>query len=120
MDLSRVLGHSAASASLQTVLPASLSRMPGTLPALFLSDGRSARRFWEFFTAHIPNDHTRRAYFGAAGRFSAWCLGRQLADLAAIQPIHVASWLQELGRERSRPTVKQHLAAIRMLFDWLV
>ncbi len=26
----------------------------------------------------------------------------------------------QLGRERSAPTVKQHLACLRMLFDWLV
>lgn len=89
-------------------------------PVLFLPDERTARRFWEFFTANIPNDNTRRAYFGAAGRFSAWCLGHRLADLAAVQPVHVAAWLQELGRNHSRPTVKQHLAAVRMLFDWLI
>jgi integrase/recombinase XerD len=92
----------------------------GGLPVLFLPDERTARRFWEFFTANIPNDNTRRAYFGAAGRFSAWCLGYRLADLAAVQPVHVAAWLQELGRDHSRPTVKQHLAAVRMLFDWLI
>jgi site-specific recombinase XerD len=89
-------------------------------PALFLPDDRAARRFWEFFTANIPNPNTRRAYFGAAARFSAWCLSHRLADLAGVQPIHVAAWLQELGRDHSRPTVKQHLAAIRMLFDWLI
>jgi integrase/recombinase XerD len=34
--------------------------------------------------------------------------------------LHVAAYIEQLGRERSAPTVKQHLAAIRMLFDWLV
>jgi len=29
-------------------------------------------------------------------------------------------WKPEAGFGRSAPTVKQHLAAIRMLFDWLV
>ncbi len=28
--------------------------------------------------------------------------------------------VEQLGRERSAPTVKQHLACLRMLFDWLV
>ncbi|HZQ52993.1 MAG TPA: tyrosine-type recombinase/integrase [Bryobacteraceae bacterium] len=41
-------------------------------------------------------------------------------DLAQVQPIHVAAWVKESSESRSRPTVKQHLAAIRMLFDWLV
>jgi site-specific recombinase XerC len=32
----------------------------------------------------------------------------------------VAAYIEELGRTHSKPTVKQHLAGIRMLFDWLV
>ena len=43
-----------------------------------------------------------------------------LADLAAVTPMHVAGYVEQLGRIRSKPTVKQHLAAIRMLFDWLI
>ncbi len=92
----------------------------GLLPGLFVTSPAGAVRFWEFFTARIPNEHTRRAYFAAARSFSRWCEQQGLTELAAVQPIHVAAWVQELGRERSRPTVKQHLAAIRMLFDWLV
>jgi site-specific recombinase XerC len=34
--------------------------------------------------------------------------------------MHVAAYVEQLGRTHSKPTVKQHLAAIRMLFDWLV
>ena len=34
--------------------------------------------------------------------------------------MHVAAYIEQLGRERSAPTVKQRLAAIRHLFDWLV
>ena len=37
-----------------------------------------------------------------------------------VQPLHVASWIEMQGRELAAPTVKQHLAAIRHLFDWLV
>jgi hypothetical protein len=37
-----------------------------------------------------------------------------------VQPLHVAARI-ELQMQRSpAPTVKQHLAAIRHLFDWLV
>ncbi len=34
--------------------------------------------------------------------------------------MHVAAYIRGLGKEFEKPTVKQHLAAIRMLFDWLV
>jgi site-specific recombinase XerD len=69
----------------------------------------------EFFTGQINNDHTRRAYMNATRRFAAWC-----ASLAAVQPLHVAAFIKDLQAELSPPTVKQHLAALRMLFDWLV
>ncbi len=97
--------------------PASAS---SRLPALFEAMPESGRRFWEFFTVNIRNHHTRRAYFKAVETFAAWCEGRGLHDLAAVTPMHVAGYVEQLGRVRSKPTVKQHLAAIRMLFDWLV
>jgi len=37
-----------------------------------------------------------------------------------VQPVHVAAYIELLQAKRSAPTVKQHLACIRMLFDWLV
>ena len=37
-----------------------------------------------------------------------------------MRPLHVAAYIEQLGKERSAPTVKQRLAAIRHLFDWLV
>ena len=88
-------------------------------PVLFLPTPSAARRFWEFFTATIRNPHTRRAYFHAVTRFSAWCQGREL-ELAQVGPLQVAAYVEELGKSHSRPSVKQHLAALRMLFDWLV
>ena len=75
-------------------------------------------RYVEFFTANIHNDHTRRAYARACGRFFAWCEQRGLT-LTAIRPFDVAAWVKEL-HEHSAPSVKQQLAAVRMLFDWLV
>jgi site-specific recombinase XerD len=89
------------------------------VPAVFLRRADAGKRFWEFFTANIRNRNTRRAYFVAASQFSAWCLKRRLA-LEAIQPIHVAAYIEHLMTTHAKPTVKQHLAAIRMLFDWLV
>jgi integrase/recombinase XerD len=89
------------------------------VPALFLRSESGSRRFWEFFTANIRNKNTRQAYFIAVSQFSAWCEKRKLA-LHAIQPIHVAAYIEHLMTAHAKPTVKQHLAAIRMLFDWLV
>ena len=37
-----------------------------------------------------------------------------------MQPLHVAAWIELQTQMLSAPTVKQHLAAIRHLFDWLV
>ena len=93
---------------------------PGASPILFLESEPMSRRFWEFFTAQIPNRNTRRAYYGAISQFSAWCLRYGLQDMRTVQPIHVAAWIQESGSFRSRPTVKQHLAAVRMLFHWMI
>ncbi len=51
----------------------------------------------------------------------SWCDRRDdIAELADIEPMHVAAYIRGLGKEFEKPTVKQHLAAIRMLFDWLV
>src|SRR3954453_8825693 len=88
-------------------------------PILFLAP-RSATRFWEFFTANIRNKNTRRAYFKAVCRFSDWCEGRSLFELTSVAPIHVAAYIEELQVTLSRPSIKQHLAALKMLFDWLV
>lgn len=90
------------------------------LPALFQNASDDGRRFWEFFTVNIRNPHTRRAYFNAVSAFAAWCENKRLYHLAAVTPMHVAAYVEQLGRTHSKPTVKQHLAAVRMLFDWLV
>ena len=37
-----------------------------------------------------------------------------------MEPVHVAVFVEQLGRTLSAASVKQHLAAIRMLYDWLV
>jgi len=91
------------------------------LPALITSaDDRAQRRFLEFFAVTIRNPHTRRAYARAVAEFLAWCDERGVSSIVAVQPLHVAGYIEELTRERSAPTAKQRLAAIRHLFDWLV
>jgi integrase/recombinase XerD len=37
-----------------------------------------------------------------------------------VEPYHVAAFIKKLEGQFTPPTVKQHLAALRMLFDWLV
>ena len=89
-------------------------------PGLFLADRKTEERVREFFGVNIRNPNTRRAYIRAARRFSEWCEDRSLLYLASVKPIHVAAFIEELGQRRSKPTAKQHLAALRMLFDWRV
>jgi len=91
------------------------------VPVQVRSAGNQAtRRFLEFFTANIRNRNTRAAYAGAVSDFFRWCEDMGLHQLGAVEPVHVAGYVEQLGTIRSAPTVKQHLAAIRMLFDWLV
>ena len=56
----------------------------------------------------------------ATRRFAAWCAQKNIDELSGVQPFHVAAFIKDLQAEVSPPTVKQHLAALRMLFDWLV
>ena len=91
------------------------------VPGLIADAGEHAtRRFLEFFAATIRNKNTRTAYLHAVGRFFAWCERHHVGELADIEPLHVAAYIEAIGKDFEKPTVKQHLAAIRMLFDWLV
>ena len=84
--------------------------------ALFSPTERAERRFWEFFTAHIRNTNTRLAYLAAVRRFAQWCERRGLA-LHQVEPMIVAAYVEELKTRALAPaSVKQHLAALRMLF----
>src|SRR5258705_3637696 len=81
---------------------------------------RAGMRFLEFFAANIRNPHARRAYLRAADEFLAWCSSAGVPSIGAVQPVHVATWIEAGTRELAAPSVKQRLAAIRHLFDWLV
>ena len=99
-----------------------LVREPHALiPAQIAAAGADAtRRFLEFFTANIRNRNTRQAYALAVSNFFRWCAVRGLRELGALEPVHVAAYVEQLGSSHAAPSVKQHLAAVRMLFDWLV
>jgi site-specific recombinase XerD len=90
------------------------------VPALIADAGDQASwRYVEFFAANINNPNTRRAYARACSRFFGWCEDRGLT-LASIRPIDVAAWVKQLQEKHGAPGVKQQLAAVRMLFDWLI
>jgi integrase/recombinase XerD len=123
-------------------LPAVVDRLaPVTTPTLRSSlavpsmvanaGNRAAKRFLDFFAASIENDNTRLAYYRAVCSFFAWLEQHGIGELPDIEPFQVAAYLKALQvsdagnlavtlRAASKPTVKQHLAAIRVLFDWLV
>ena len=86
------------------------------LPALVMAAGGHAQVcFLEFFAAAIRNPHTRRAYSRAVAEFLAWCERHGAPSLTAVQPLHVATWIEVQARTSAASTVKQQLAAIRHL-----
>jgi len=94
---------------------------PNLVPAIIAASGdRAGIRFLEFFASTIRNPHTRRAYGRAVADFLTWCEDHGVGSIAAVQPLHVAAWIELQTREHAAPTAKQRLAAIRHLFDWLV
>jgi site-specific recombinase XerD len=91
------------------------------VPVLISQAGeRAGMRFLEFFTANIRNPNTRRAYARAADEFLTWCANVGVPTLAAVAPLHVSTWIELQMQRLAAPSVKQRLAAIRHLFDWLV
>jgi integrase/recombinase XerD len=98
-----------------------VSFAPHASPAIIAAAGESAaRRFLEFFAATIRNRNTRMAYYRAVTEFFAWVERHKIGQLVDIEPLHVAAYVETLGTRMAKPTVKQHLAAVRMCFDWLV
>jgi integrase/recombinase XerD len=124
-NLPAVVEHGAA-------VSASTLRSSLAVPAMVANAGnRASKRFLDFFAASIGNDNTRLAYYRAVCNLFAWLEQHGIGELADIEPFHVAAYIKALKvsdpghravkeRTASRPTVKQHLAAIRMLFDWLI
>jgi site-specific recombinase XerD len=95
---------------------------PQTFPTPILVEraGPSTRKkFFEFFTVPIRNANTRAAYYRAIQQFLAWVERAGYQQLEDIEPITVAAYIEILQRQAAPPTVKQHMAAIRMLFSWL-
>lgn len=98
-------------------MPKELSvRRSASLPSVFTARPEARTRMRDFFSSHIRNANTRRAYREAVRQFSAFCVEHDIADLAQVQPIHVAALVETQLTIQSKPTVKLRLAALRMLF----
>lgn len=80
---------------LSPALPAPETRAPALIAA---SGEKAERRFWEFFTVTIRNPNTRRAYRRAAAEFCAILYDGGVDRLTDIQPLHVAAYVELLGR----------------------
>ena len=88
------------------------------LPVVIAAAGDKAQqRYFDFFLVNIRNKNTRAAYGLAVGAFLRWCEQLNLT-LESITPMAVAAYIE--NHPGSPLTVKQHLAAIRSLFDYLV
>ena len=92
-----------------------------SLPVLVAGAGeKTASRFVEFFTANIRNPNTRQAYGRAVAEFLGWCDERG-CTFQSIGPVLIAGYVETLlANGMAKPSVKQHLAAIRMMFDFMV
>jgi len=91
-----------------------------SMPSLIVRAG-AEKRFLEFFAAQIRNRNTREAYLRAVRDFLGWAeADAGIADLGDIEPVHVAAWVELKTRTYEAQSVKQQLAALRHLFDWLV
>jgi integrase/recombinase XerD len=91
------------------------------LPSLVVSAGGNAqKRFIEFFAAQIRNKNTRAAYIRAVVDSFDWAEEMEIGGLLDIEPVHVAAWVELKTQAYEPQTVKQQLAALRHLFDWLV
>jgi site-specific recombinase XerD len=92
------------------------------IPALIVDAGeRAARASLEFFTARIPNAHTRQAYGRAVGAFCQWCQGNRIT-LAGLTAPTVSAYLEGLrdgGEGLSLASIKLTSSAIRHWLDFL-
>ncbi|MGP8025798.1 MAG: hypothetical protein ACLPJJ_03660 [Acidocella sp.] len=52
--------------------------------------------------------------------FLAWCADIGVSSIFQVQPLHAAGRGELQTQNDAVPTVKQRLAAVRHLFDWLI
>jgi site-specific recombinase XerD len=92
----------------------------GLVPAIVAdTHAAAAERFLEYFAATIRNSNTRQAYMAAVAEFLSIAPVVDLRSLAEIRSLHVSAYVEHLSARFAPQTVKQRLAALRGLFDWL-
>jgi integrase/recombinase XerD len=106
--------------------PSTTSSVLATLPPIVTAAGlQASKRYFEFFTVTIRNEHTRDTYFRACRVFFDWCESSGLI-LSTIEPIHVAAYIESRAKgpdpewRLSKSSLKQHISAIRMMFSYFV
>ena len=70
-------------------------------PILVNAGRQGAERFFDFFTSNIRNANTRAAYLRAVASFFNWLWERKITEFAAVRPIYVAAYIEELQKIRS-------------------
>jgi site-specific recombinase XerD len=82
-----------------------ITRSQTLVPSPVASAGEDAsRRFLEFFTANIRNPNTRTAYGWAVADFFRWCEQMGLTRLELLEPVHVAAYVEGLGKKHAAPS----------------
>ncbi len=93
---------------------------PQAIPAIITTAGKKAIfSFANYFTAEIENPNTCAAYLQAWREFNKWTDGRNVR-LDELNPLMIAGYHEDLGKRYHVRNVKQHLAALRKVFDQLV
>ncbi|MDH6147173.1 MULTISPECIES: site-specific integrase [Paraburkholderia] len=83
-------------------------------PVLVTAAGdRAGILFLGFLASTVHNPHTRRPYARAASGFLGWCAVVGASSITAIQPQHVATWIELQTQTWPAATVRLQLAAIR-------
>lgn len=116
------------SEKLPTVLPTAelipaqrLSQADARIPIVIIGAGEKALlSFVNFFTGEIENENTRAAYLRAWQEFGIWAAQKGV-ELHQVQPFVLAEYREKHLKGRYHiHTVKQHLSALRRVFDQMV
>ncbi len=89
------------------------------VPKIVESMGSAAvARYVEFFTADDPQPRDESSLHACSAGFFSWCEQHGI-DFQDIQPIVIGTYVEYQHSRLAPPTVKLHLAAIKMLYDYL-
>ena len=76
-----------------------------SLPSIFAAQPQAKKRLRDFFSSHIRNPNSR-AYMEAVRQFSGFCAELGILDLAQVEPVHVAAFVELQRKTQSKPTVR--------------